>query len=95
MSTCRVSDRNIDLFTLPMLWKKLVVTSWKPMIGMNIHIILIAHDARSISAGSDVNIRATNPGKPMHTANPTVVINVAHNIVNVSALRTLSGCLAP
>ena len=32
-SSCRLSDMNIALPTMPILWKKLAVTIWKPMIG--------------------------------------------------------------
>ena len=58
MSNCLDRERKMLIFTLPMHWKKLVMTIWKPMIGKQHITMRIALMPNSISALSVVNILA-------------------------------------
>jgi len=58
MSNCLERERKMLIFTLPMHWKKLVMTIWKPMTGKQSIMMRIALMPISISVLSVVNILA-------------------------------------
>lgn len=94
-SICRDSDRNMLIFALPMLWKKLVITIWNPTIG-NVTIIMRMADAdMPISVASDVNRRAHNVGTNSATRKPVVVTTVAAIIEYFSTCISRSMRCAP
>ena len=63
----RESDRNIDFFTIPRHWKRLVPTIWKPTIGKHIFIILSPLEDISRSSGSLVKMEQAARGKKTQT----------------------------
>ena len=59
----RVRLRNMDIFALPMDWKKLVITIWEPMIGNIVTDIRSALVAIACNSMSVVNMEAINDGR--------------------------------
>ena len=53
-SNCRVNDKKIAFFAIPMDWKKLDVTIWKPTTGKKINTIRKPSTAISVNVSSDV-----------------------------------------
>ena len=53
-SNCRVNDKKIAFFAIPMDWKKLDVTIWKPTTGKNINTIRNPSTAIRVKSASDV-----------------------------------------
>ena len=77
ISICRVRERNIALPAMPMLWKKLEVTIWKPIIGKNITVMRSHVTESSVSSASDVKLPTTRSGTSIPTRKPKVVTAVA------------------
>ena len=94
-SSCRESDRKIALPAMPMLWKKLVVTIWNPMIGKQRKTIRIPSAERRISSGSFVKAETASRGASSPSRKPAVVTHVAPMIVSFSTRFTRSNCRAP
>ena len=93
--SCLDKDMIMERIGLPMLWKKLPVTIWKPMSGNTKKTILIPFLAISVSAGSDVNILMHIPGKNSPIIKPSVVVSVANRMVSFRTLITLLYWPAP
>ena len=93
--SCLERDRNMDLFTIPRLWKKLVPIIWKPTKGNIIVSILRAVDARDISSSSWVNIPTAAFGMNIPIRKHAVVMMVANFAVFQNTSLTLAYCLAP
>ncbi len=68
---------NIAFPTIPILWKKLAVTIWKPIIGYVKNTMRRPFLESSISSLSLVNMPAMASGKEYTTKNPNVVTAVA------------------
>ena len=58
-NNCLVSERKIALFAIPILWKKLDVTIWKPTIGNSKTTIRKPSAARLMRPSSLVNNETT------------------------------------
>ena len=91
----RVSDKNIALFAIPMLWKKLDVTIWKPTIGKTSTAMRNPSAARLISPSSVVKIDTDNSGISYPTKKVKVVIAVAPHIASFRTSFTRWYCCAP
>ena len=72
-----VRIRNIALPAIPILWKKLEVTIWKPIMGKNITVIRNPVAESSVNSASDVKIPTTRLGASIPTKKPKVVTQVA------------------
>src|SRR5690554_3630903 len=76
-SNCRLSDMNMALPTMPMLWKKLAVTIWNPIMGYVKKTICNPFLESAINSLSLVNMEAIASGKKYTTKKPNVVTPVA------------------
>ena len=94
-SNWRVSDRNIALFAIPILWKKLDVTIWKPTIGNTNTAMRKPSAALLISPSSVVKMETVNSGISSPTRKVKVVTTVAHHIANFKTSFTRWYCCAP
>ena len=94
-SNCRDNERKIALPAMPILWKKLVVTIWKPMIGKQKKTMRIPSAERRTNSGSSVKTDTARRGANSPIRNPSVVTQVAPMIVNFSTRSTRSNCRAP
>lgn len=94
-SSCRLSDMKMDFPAIPMLWKKLAVTIWKPMMGKVRKTMRMPLAAISISSSSLVKMETTACGNSSQTRNPNVVTAVARIIVLRSTSSTLGKRPAP
>ena len=74
---CRDKDRNIEIFALSIDWKKLLVTTWKPMMSIVAQQMRIAGAVSAITVGSSVNARVINSGTVITERNPTAQATVA------------------
>ena len=88
-NTCLDNEKNMALPAIPIHWKKLLTTIWKPTIGNANTVILKPSEARAISSSSVVNALTTKVGNNSPTRKPNVVITVAAYIVSRSTRFTL------
>ena len=94
-SSWRDSDRKIAFGAMPMLWKKLVVTIWNPMIGKQRKTMRIPSAASRISSSSVVKTATAQWGSSSPSRNPSEVTQVAPMTVSLSTCIRRSYCRAP
>ena len=82
ISTCRLNDKMMAFFAIPMLWKKLEVTIWNPMIGKNMTIMRKPRADIAFNVWSVVKADTTSSGISSPIRNPTVVTIEATIIVS-------------
>ena len=75
--TWRETDKNIALLAMPILWKKLEVTIWKPTIGKNITTIRSPLAEMRTSSSCVVKIETASRGINIPIRKPVVVTMVA------------------
>ncbi len=76
-SSWRVSDRNMLMPALPMLWKNPMVIIWNHMMGTTRFMTLSACAASFKSSSSFVNALATGVARSTQTMKPTIQMPVA------------------
>ena len=91
--SCRDSERKIETFTLPMHWKKFVITACEPTTKNTSMSILIPVADRSISVGSVVKMRAICRGNAIDNPHPTNRIRVAQTMV-IHRHRNMRSCFS-
>ena len=72
-SNCRVNDKKIAFLAIPIDWKKLDVTIWKPTTGKKINTIRKPSTAILVNVSSDVKRQINDRGKICPAKKPTVV----------------------
>lgn len=87
-SNCRVSDRKMALFAMPMLWKKFDVTIWKPTIGKTSTAIRKPSADRLINPVSVVKMETVSSGTNSPTKKVKVVTAVAPQMASFSTSFT-------
>jgi len=73
ISTCRLNDKMMAFFAIPMLWKKLEVTIWNPMIGKNMTMMRKPRADIAFNVWSVVKADTTSSGISSPIRNPMVV----------------------
>ena len=91
----RDSDRNIDTFTFPILWKKWVIVACDPTTKNTSISSFMPRADSSISVSSVVNMRAIWRGNSIDSPQPTSSIAVAHPIARNSHRSIRSYFSAP
>ena len=68
-----INDKKIAFLAIPMDWKKLEVTIWKPTTGKKINTIRKPSTAILVNVSSDVKRQINDRGKICPAKKPTVV----------------------
>ena len=85
----------MDFFTMPMLWKKLEVTIWKPTMGYKANTMRSPLTARSVRVPSVVKSDTAYRGNSSPTMKPHDVMTTPQKAVFLKVAMTLSIFLAP
>ena len=80
-NSCLDSERKMETFTLPILWKKCVITACEPTTKNTSISSLMPRADKSISVASLVKMRAISLGKSIESAQPTKRMPVAQAMV--------------
>ena len=93
--SCRESDRKMALFAMPILWKKLEMTIWRPMMKKMATVMRKPRAASPMSSSSCVKRETAARGKNIPTMKHALVTIRAHLMVRFSTSSTRSYCFAP